>query len=232
MSAPAATLNVGGGSSFDAGTATIAMNCGDINVAGTLHGGSALFENSRHFTIDPGGFVNAESATFEVTGDWTNNGTFDPDTSTVTFLDGCSTGDATVSGDTTFYNLNWTTVVGRTMFFEAGATQTIINFLNVFGSPTGILFIRSTVPDQLAFTTLLGSHFVEWVDVKDNHADASIIGPAEAPEFDSIKGPKSDGWFIPGAIIPTLSVWGMLVFVILIMGVTWLRLRPARTRIA
>jgi hypothetical protein len=83
---------------------------------------------------------------------------------------------------------------------------------------------------ELAFTTLLGGHFVEWVDVVDNHANASIIGPAPAPEFDSIKGTKSDGWFIPGVAIPTLSVWGMLVFVLLIMGVTGRRLRRSSIR--
>ena len=193
-----------------------------------MNGETALFENSRHDTIDPGGVINGNAATFEVTGDWTNNGTFNPGTSTVTFMDGCATGDATVSGDTTFYNLDWTTVVGRTMYFEAGATQTILNFLNVYGTSTGVLFIRSTVPGALAFTTLLGDHFVQYVDVEDNHANANIIGPAPAPEFDSIKGPMSDGWFIPGVPIPTLSVWGMLLFALLIMGVTWRSLRPTR----
>ncbi len=229
-SIPAATLSVGNGSTFNAGSGTLAMNCGDINVAGTLNGGTALFENSRHSTIDPGGLINGNAATFEVMGDWTNNGSFNPGTSTVNFLDGCGLSDATVSGDSTFYDLNIVTGSGKTYFFEVGATQTILNFLTVLGAPGNDLIIRSTMPNEVAFTLLFGGHVVEYVDVQDNSAIGNIIGPAPAPEFNSIKGPKSDGWFIPGVPIPTLSVWGMLLFVLLIMGVTWLRHRPARTR--
>lgn len=231
LSAPAATLTVGAGSSMSAGSGTLAMNCGDINVAGTLHGNSALIENTRHFTINPGGLVNGNSATFEVTGDWSNDGGFNPGTSTVSFLDGCGIGDATVSGDTTFYDLNIITQAGRTIFFDAGARQTILNFLRVLGAPGNLLFIRSTIPGEVAFTDLFGGHEVEYVDVMDNSANVNIIGPAPPGEFNSIKGSKSDGWFIPSPPIPTLSVWGMLVFMLLIMGVTWRRLRSAQFRI-
>lgn len=229
LSASAATLNVGVGSTFDAGTGTLAMNCGDVSVAGNLRGGSALFEDSRDFTIQPGGLVNGQSATFEIMGDWTNGGLFTPDTSTVNFLDGCLRTSATISGDTTFYEMNLVTTSGKTYFFEAGSAQIVLNFLRVIGAPGNLLTIRSTSAGVAALIDLVGDQLVNYVDVQDNHAIGEIIGPAPPDVFNSIKGTNSNGWFVR-IVIPTLSVWGMLVFVLLMLGVTWRRLRPAQIR--
>lgn len=226
----AASLTVGSGSTFDAGTGTLAMNCGDISVAGTLLGGSALFDQTRHFAIQPTGTANGQNATFDITGNWSNAGSFVPGTSTVNLIHGCSLTAATISGDSTFYSLNLGTSSGKTYFFQAGSTQIVTAFLGVVGAPGNLLMIRSTINGVAAFINLMGGdQLVDWVDVQDNNAIGEIIGPDLPEVFNSIKGSNSDGWFVR-VVIPTLSVGGMLLFILLIMGMGWRKLRPAQIR--
>jgi hypothetical protein len=60
-----------------------------------------------------------------VAGDWDNAGTFNAGTSTVQLVDGCGLASATISGDTTFANLDMTTTSGFLYSFTSGSTQTV-----------------------------------------------------------------------------------------------------------
>ncbi len=68
--ASAVGFTVGAGSSFGLGSATFDLGCGDLVVAGTFGVGSGTVEQALDVTIDPGGTLNGETGTLEVTGDW------------------------------------------------------------------------------------------------------------------------------------------------------------------
>ncbi|MBU1134848.1 MAG: DUF2341 domain-containing protein, partial [Candidatus Omnitrophica bacterium] len=103
---------------------------------------------------------------------------FIPQTSTVIF-DG-SSGDSTISGSTTFYNLTCT-VAGKQLIFEASTTQTIITggTLTLKGEAGygNLLVLRSTKSDDPEATPAekewlinhQGSEDILFVDVKDSH---------------------------------------------------------------
>lgn len=99
------------------GTGTVSLK-GDLNAANlTLNSGSSLAGGSYTITLSE---------------NWNNaGGTFTPGTSTVKLSP--SGTKASVSGDTTFYNLT-STVSGKTLEFEAGKTQTVTKKFTVTGT--------------------------------------------------------------------------------------------------
>jgi hypothetical protein len=205
--ASGANVTVGSGSSFDLGTGSLDLGCADLTVGGTLTAGTAGFSQARDVTIDPSGVVNGDSATLGVAGDWDNAGAFNAGTSTVQLVDGCSLASATISGDTTFANLNMTTTSGFLYSFTSGSTQTVTGALALQGAAANLLTIRSTLEGSEAFLNVQGSSSGDFVDVQDNDATAGntvILGA------NSLKGSNTPGWLI-GALVPALGALGLAV---------------------
>ena len=73
-SAQAGRIIVGSGSSFDLGTGSLDLGCGDLIVAGTLSAATTGIEGARDVTIAQGGVVNGDSASIDIAGDWSNFG--------------------------------------------------------------------------------------------------------------------------------------------------------------
>jgi hypothetical protein len=224
--AAAEGVSVEGGAIFSLGTGTLDLGCGDLAVAGTFQGGSGLLE-ARDVSIQATGFIDAGSATFRVTGDWTQGGDFEPGTSGVEFLDGCGRTSSTLTGNTAFFDLSLITSEGKLYQLEAGETQKVDGLLTLAGEPGQRLVLRSTVDGVAGTFEVQGTQSVSYVDVKDNQVIANPIfyGP------DSIARENTDGWIFLGIPVPALGALGRALLVALLLlgaAVVQRRSRSAR----
>lgn len=217
----AAHLTVGAGSTVDLGDGSLDLGCANLAVEGTLAAGTGVIDWAEDVSI--GGTLNGESATLYVTGDWNNSGTFNAGSSSVRFVDGCGLSSATISGDSTFFDLEMTTSTGKLVAFEAGSTTTVTDLLTLAGAEANLLTIRSTVDGSEAYLDLQGSQTNDFVDVKDNHA----IGNPIPPGPNSVKGPNTPGW--ANIVLPTLSAGALALLTLSILwaGRWGLRARQA-----
>jgi len=140
-----------------------------------------------------------------VTGSWTVDGTFNAGTGTVSFLDGCGSIGATISGSNTFNDLSITTATGRLIRLDAGETTTVSGALSLGGASGNLLVLRSSVDGSETFFDLDAPASGDFVDVKDHHAvDQPIsLGP------NSVGAGNTTGWSIAAAV-PVLGVLGLL----------------------
>ena len=213
-----------GGGSLDLGGATLELGCADVQIDGTLFAGTGGLSEVEDLDVPVGGVLNGESAIIEVTGSWTVDGTFDAGTSTVSFVDGCGSTGASISGSNTFNDLSITTATGKLIRLDAGETTTVTGTLALGGASGNLLVLRSSVDGSEAFFDLDKPASGDFVDVQDNHAvDQPItLGP------NSVDSGNTLGWSI-GAAVPVLGLLGLLG---LAVGLQWTarRLLVQRTR--
>lgn len=131
----ASGLSIGASSTVKLGEAPLALACNDLQ-------------------IEPAGTLQAQASTIRLAGNWDNRGTFDAGIGTVLFEDGCVANLSTIGGSSTFFDLQIMTSTGKTVQFEAGATQTVLDSLTLTGAPGNLLVIRSSTPGQQAFLSL------------------------------------------------------------------------------
>ncbi|MBI9017626.1 MAG: hypothetical protein JEZ07_10240 [Phycisphaerae bacterium] len=91
--------------------------------------------------IATGDTLDADGYDINLSGDWSNNGTFVHGNNTVTF-DG---NNQSINASNTFYNFNKTTDVADVLTFEAGQTQTIENTLTLTGATGQTLSLHSSI---------------------------------------------------------------------------------------
>jgi hypothetical protein len=213
MGARSAQLIVGNGSTIYLGSGTLCLGCADLVVAGTLNAGSGVLSSAAGANIQSGGMLDWQSGALYVAGDWTNSGTFSAGTSTVNFVDGCGRTGATISGDSSFFDLDMTTSTGKLVAFAAGSTTTFTDYLTLAGAPGNRLQIRSTVEGSEAYLDLKGGQSVSLVDVKDRHAPGNPIeyGP------DSSSLGNTDGWVFVDIPVPTLGPAALELLAALLM---------------
>jgi hypothetical protein len=203
------TIPAGGTLALDAGGLDAA--CTDLIVAGTLHTNSAAITNVRNVIIASGGVIDAQSSTIAVAGDWSNAGTFSPGASTVTFTDGCGVTNATITGNTTFNNVNFLTSTGKQWTFAAGSTQTVQGAIVITGTGPALRF-RSTVPGVDAFIRPQGTL------TRTNLDNINVVfGPPRPPS----------GAPTP---VPTLSTIATLLLALLLFAVSGRALPTRATR--
>src|SRR5207249_4215406 len=125
-------------------TAEMTVNAGSLAIAdGSVRAASGAITVSGNVT-QTGGSLEPGAATITVVGNWSHQGgSFDPGTSTVTFND--ATQSSTILGDNTFYNLSSITP-DKKLFFEAGATQTVLGAFTITGEKSHLIELRSTDP--------------------------------------------------------------------------------------
>jgi hypothetical protein len=197
----------GGQLSLNGGS--VVLGCTNLSSSGTTNVGTGSLLDVGIATIQTGGVVNGGSGTIEINQGWSNNGTFVAGTSTVDFGEDCSTGPATISGDTTFSTVSFGTTTGRDYVFAAGSTQTITSLLQISGTTSNPIQFHSSSPSQAAFINLLpaGSQQIQNVGVTDVWATNQPLDPRGVNQGG---GGNALGWF--GAVltaganaIPTLS---------------------------
>lgn len=207
--AGASGLIIGGGSTVKLGDALLKLGCNDllIQAAGTLQ---------------------AQASTIRIAGNWNNQGTFDAGTGTVVFEDGCVPNRSSITGSNTFFDLTVLTSSGKTVQFQATATQTVLDALTLQGTAGNLLVIRSSNPGQQAFLNLEpgGSQNIFNVDVADNGATGQVLA-ARAHSVDS--GNTTRWSFVTSlAPAPALSGIGKLVAIVVLLLVAGARMALRR----
>ncbi len=146
-----ASLAASGNTTISAGVLDISTNTNTLTTTGTLTvGGATAVLTATNGNIDANSSVSITSGTltapttaksFTVAGNFAHTGgTFTHSSGTVT-LDTAAT--ATISGDTTFYNLTSTTA-GKTIQFTTATTQTINNTFTITGTSASKITLSKT----------------------------------------------------------------------------------------
>lgn len=212
MTASAAQVTVGTGSSWSLGDSTVNWGCDDIVVDGTLNVQAATTSDADSVAVSGGGTVAGGSGTLGLTGDFINTGTFSKGTGTVAIRDGCGNTSSTIAGSQDFRALSVTTTTGKTLLFTAGATTSVSpGTLTLQGAAGNRLRIRSTAPGGAAFLMLNGSQNISYVDVADNRGLAAVLAPGPASASNSVNSGNLLNWFDVLPIVPTMSTLALLI---------------------
>lgn len=217
MDVPAGTSSSTSGGVFD-------LACSDLLVAGTFSVDNGQVINVRNVVIQPGGVINGNTGLISLSGNWSNSGSFAAGTGTVNFVDNptCAT-SSTISGNSAFWTVNFTSTLGKTYTFAAGSTQQVGSLLVILGTAAlPIVFVSST-PGQMAFINLTGNQQISNVAV--NWVAATGIWQAAGQTNRNPTG-VAPRWFGDGEVIPTLGA-GALALLALMMMLTglWVRRR-------
>jgi hypothetical protein len=222
-----ADLIVGAGSTTTAGSGVIDLACTDLIVAGTFQVASGTVQNVRNVTIQPGGTIDGGSGVIQLSGNWTDNGSFVANTGEVDFRDVCGPGPATISGNTTFFRASFVSGTGKNYVFTVGSTQTILSLLQIAGTAPSPIQFRSSTPGQVANINLVaaGTQVIQHVGVTDVYATGQHLAPNLTNEGG---GGNAHGWFGRGggdggrgrfgsaAPIPTIDVGALIALAALL----------------
>lgn len=165
------------------------------NTATTLNLNGQTTDVDGNVTMNSQGILTAGASTINVAGNWTNNGIFTANVSTVTFDDSSKT--STISGSTAFYNLTCATPRKR-MHFTAGTTQTVTQTLTLIGASNDWITLRSSATGfPWKINTTGASTDIRWVDVQDSTATVVIRARY------SIDSGSNINWrfIVPGTIV-------------------------------
>lgn len=163
----------------------------------------APIEVEGDFVITSGTFdVTSSNRSMLMHGNWSNSGTFNPRSGTVTF----NGPDHELFGSTTFYNFTENTGTASTLTFPAGLTQTFTHDLTLTGaSAAARLSLRSSIPGTKAMIDPQGTRTLQYLDVKDNDNDNVLVADCSAGCFDS---GNNENWLLSasssgGILAPT-----------------------------
>jgi len=194
-----AGISVGNGASFDVGSASIDLNCLDLETVGQFVLGDGLVSEVNHLSIESGGELNGETGSLQFAGDWWNAGTFNAAQSNISMQDGCGTVESLILGDNSFYSFKASTSAGKTLSIEAGSVQAFANELSLQGAEPNLrLKIRSSVDGESVYFNLAaqGVQQINAVDVKDNDATAGQLLAAGTPAgLASLDAGNNKNWF-------------------------------------
>ena len=173
-----------GDKSITAGTITV-----DGGIFGLATSPSGVWDVDN-VSIASGAEMNATTGAFKVSGDWTNSGTFDHKSGTVT-LDGAS---QTLSGSTTFNNLIKTVASASTLTFPSATRTTVVNALTLKGTGGALLSLISSTSGTQWEIDPQGTRTIEYLDVMDsNNVDTT---PIDAGTH-SVSSGNNTNWTFP-----------------------------------
>jgi hypothetical protein len=171
-------------------------------------GNAALVLGCNNLEIEPGGVLNAGTATISLAGSWVNRGTFLAGASAVSIGDGCVPEASGIFGDNVFFDFSVITTLGKLLTVESGSTQRFENSLTLLGGPPGMIELGSSLPGSEAYFDLPtgASQNIAGVDVLDNHAIGQVLARGAPANSDCIDSGNSQGWFsLSGGAIPMAS---------------------------
>jgi IPTL-CTERM motif len=195
------------------------LGCTDLIVNGALVVDGGSITGIRNVTINAGGSITASSGALALSGNWSNFGVFNAGTGSVSFVDlaGCAAAGGTISGNTTFARLVFTTSVGKTFLFAAGATQSINQNLTVQGAPGAPIIWRSTNAGQLSNIALVGTQNTANFGASDIAATSAKIATGLGNALAG--GGNTPGMFGDASLsVPTLSSLALSLLSLLLAG--------------
>lgn len=178
-----------------------------------VNGAASVLSTEKSFTVgnltvDAGGELFCGTSTINVTGNFSNNGTFTAETSKVVFT---GTEESVISGETSFYNLECKQA-GKIIKFKAGKTQTVTNNFTVTGtavSPTEdyskhISLISDTDGSSWNIDCTGAAVDVQYAKVKDSNNVSKTTDPTPLDRYLDAKYSWDDGnnvkWNFPGML--------------------------------
>ncbi|MCK5591598.1 MAG: right-handed parallel beta-helix repeat-containing protein, partial [Candidatus Pacebacteria bacterium] len=193
---------------------------GQIIVNGTLYTGDGsesntttldnetndrIFNVNGDVSITSKGILQASStAGFTAGGDWSNLGTFTPNSGTVTF-DG--SGAQTINDANTWHGLAITGSTARTVSFESGVTQTIASggSLDFSGASGQLLTLAplTAATDWLLDDDGAASQSVSYVSVSYSDANAGV--EIDASDGTNVDGDNNTNWKFSISAAPTAT---------------------------
>lgn len=192
--AHAGVYEVGSGATTTlASSPTLDLNCNDFAINGQFLTGPGTVQDANDVAINSGGTLDGGSGVINVDGDWTNNGTFIPGTSTVQLLGACTGSPVVLTGQTTFCHLDLSGA-GITYTIPAGRNITVNCSLTLGSNPD----LQSS-SGQTAYITL--------------GPQASYNGPSSVDNVVITRNGLSST-----APIPTLSEYGLIALILLLGG--------------
>ncbi|QBB71288.1 hypothetical protein ELE36_13500 [Pseudolysobacter antarcticus] len=214
--------------SFSLNGGSIDLAGSNLQVAGTFDVAAGAIQNAANIGILAGGAINGGSGTITLFGDFSNVGSFTAGSSHVNFVDG-ALAQSNITGNTTFANLSFVSLTGKSYVFGVGSTQSIQSQLQILGTAGFGIQIKSSTAGQVAFINLLagGTQDINYVGVSNVHA----IGIHLAPSLTNDGGTgDSFGWFAAVAPtvatpIPTLSFGMLLLLALAFSGMAFAALR-------
>jgi hypothetical protein len=214
-------VSVPSGAQFSVGAGSLDLGCGDLSVAGTfsLNTGSAV--TVRDVAINSG-TINGGSGTLSLSGNWTNLGQFNAQSSSVQIVDGCGTTASALTGNTTFASLAVSSASGKQLTVASGSTQTFSDSLSLSGVSGNRLLLRTSQPGTTAAFNLLAgaSDTISWLDVQDIDASGGqAIAPGSPASFNSVDSGNNSNWFVAvmNAIpVTTLPLPAMVLLALLL----------------
>jgi hypothetical protein len=214
-----ADLSIPAGGSFNLAGGSVDLGCSDVIVGGTLDLAGGHLTNVRNVSIQSGGTITLGTAgAVSLAGNWSNAGSFDPGTGTVSFVDApvCAP-TSTVSGNTNFYSLSLVSSLGKLYKFTSGSTQRVLNALTLTGISGQPLRIESTTPGVLATIEMIGATQVTaFLAVRDMGATGQVIALGLT---NLAPGTITPRWFeIP--VVPTLSTAMLVLMMLALIGLT------------
>ena len=180
------TMTGGGGSATLTGFSLSPNFAPDLTVVGNVSIGSG-----QTITVNNGS--DGAPFAFKVGGSWSNSGTFNPSTGTVTFK---TTTTSTISGATTFHNLvmNSTTDGAKTINFPTGVgnVTTIQDTWTLDGASGKVLTLQSSTPDTAWYFDIAAPFTAgDYINVKDSYSnDTNKITPGA----NTTNSGNNDGW--------------------------------------
>ena len=178
-------LNFGTGTVTFNASRQVTVNASTLTIGGTVSGasynltkaGAGVLALNGTVTINgltiSAGTLSTSSATFNISGNWTNNvgvSGFDAGSSMVIFK---GTSQSDITGTTSFYNLtiDTTTDGAKTVRFGASQTQAVTHALILTGASSKVLTINSTDGTNFATLTIPASITtgVDYVNISHNH---------------------------------------------------------------
>ena len=219
MEIPASTASNTGGGVFDLG-------CSDLLVAGTLSLDAGQIINVRHVNIQAGGVINGNAGLISLSGNWSNAGSFAAGASTVNFVDNTAcAASATVSGNTAFNNVNFTSTTGKTYTFAAGTTQQVLGLLTVSGTSTVPIVFVSSTPGQFASINLSVGGAQSIRNLSADWMSATGVWLAVGQNNRNPNG-RTSRLFGEGEVVPALDNTALAMLTLLMLfGGLWARRR-------
>ena len=168
----------------------------------TLSGNNSTI--SGDVTIATGTLELAGTTNINVTGNWSNTGTFTANQGKVTFN---GAGAQSISGANTWYGLAVTGTTSRTVSFESGVTQTIaangsLTFTGAANNLLSLAPITPTTPWKLAVSTTGVTQNISYTtpSYSDASGSASFNQEINATGVGNVDGDNNTNWAFGGTV--------------------------------
>ncbi len=208
VTAATRTFNAGSTVIYNGGGAYASLAAGNSysnlafnNATGSWTHTTALTASNLTITA---GTLNSSGQNVNVSGNWSNSGTYTPGANTVTF-----NGTAqSITGNTIFNNFTKSVATADTLTFAAGSTQTFGGTINLQGASGQLLSLRSSTPGTRwnFVVNASATKAISYVNVADSDASGSAasqkpIGPSNSTDMGN-----NIAWFAIPTVVKSMTV--------------------------